>query len=176
MSTLTEFRKAKDEFFAHNQHSPLTSAQKKEFKGLSYFPENPALRLKVEVEQVLEQERVQMQTSTGDVQTYKRYGHFAFTIDGKEAQLTIYVNEYGYFLPFVDSQAGEITYGAGRYLEPEELPDGKFSVDFNLAYNPYCVYNDMWSCPIPPAENRISVPIRAGEKNPSGTWVEAESH
>ena len=74
-------------------------------------------------------------------------------------------NEHGYFLPFVDSQAGPVTYGAGRYLEPERLEDGKFLVDFNLAYNPYCAYNELYSCPLPPAENRISVPIAAGEKN-----------
>ncbi|MBN2501641.1 MAG: DUF1684 domain-containing protein [Anaerolineales bacterium] len=176
MSSLTEFRKSKDEFFAHNQHSPLTPAQKQAFNGLSYFPENPALRLEVEVAPFPEQAHIQMQTSTGDVQTYACFGKFSFIVDGTEAQLTIYVNEHGYFLPFVDSQAGEITYGAGRYLEPEELPDGRLLVDFNLAYNPYCVYNDMWSCPIPPAENRIAVPIRAGEKNPTGDWMGAESH
>ena len=81
-----------------------------------------------------------------------------------EVTLTLYHNENGYFLPFADSQAGIETYGAGRYLEPKRLPDGRFASDFNLAYNPYCAYNDRWSCPITPAENRIKVPIRAGEK------------
>ncbi len=70
----------------------------------------------------------------------------------------------GYFLPFVDALAGKETYGAGRYLEPEPLGKGLFLVDFNLAYNPYCAYNDMWSCPISPAENHLKIPIRAGEK------------
>ncbi len=68
------------------------------------------------------------------------------------------------FLPFVDSQAGKGTYGAGRYLDPEQLPNGKFLIDFNLAYNPYCAYNENWNCPIPPTENKLDVPIRAGEK------------
>jgi len=58
----------------------------------------------------------------------------------------------------------EETYGAGRYLEPETLPNGKFLVDFNLAYNPYCAYNELFSCPLTPWENRLQVPIRAGEK------------
>ena len=49
-------------------------------------------------------------------------------------------------------------------FEPEELHGNRFLVDFNLAYNPYCAYNEMWSCPITPAENRLKVPIRAGEK------------
>jgi uncharacterized protein (DUF1684 family) len=85
-------------------------------------------------------------------------------VEGQEAQLTIYQNENGYFLPFVDALAGKETYPAGRYLEPEELYGNHFLVDFNLAYNPYCAYNEMWSCPITPAENRLKVPIRAGEK------------
>ncbi|HEY3290725.1 MAG TPA: DUF1684 domain-containing protein, partial [Anaerolineae bacterium] len=72
---------------------------------------------------------------------------------------------HGFFLPFVDALAGTETYGAGRYLEPEPIPGGQqFQVDFNLAYNPYCAYNDQWSCPLTPAENRLTVPVRAGEK------------
>jgi len=105
-----------------------------------------------------------MQTTTGDVQMYFRHGRFRFTVGGEEAELTIYRGEHGYFLPFVDSLNGGETYPAGRYLEPEELPGNRFLVDFNIAYNPYCAYNDAWSCPITPAENRLSIPIRAGEK------------
>jgi uncharacterized protein (DUF1684 family) len=107
---------------------------------------------------------MQMQTTTGDVQMYIRYGHFKFSVEGQETVLTIYQGEHGYFLPFVDSLAGKETYPAGRYLEPEELPGNHFLVDFNIAYNPYCAYNEAWSCPITPAENRVKVPIRAGEK------------
>jgi uncharacterized protein len=77
--------------------------------------------------------------------------------------LTIFHNENGYFLPFTDALAGAETYGAGRYLEPEQLPDRRFRVNFNLAYNPYCAYNEAWSCPITPPENRLTVPVRAGE-------------
>ena len=168
MSSLDEFRAAKDDFFANDHHSPLTLGQREEFSGLSYFPENPALRLEVDVEKFLEQEEVQLLTSTGDVQTYTRYGRFSFKIHDQEAELTIFHNENGYFLLFVDSLSGAETYGAGRYLEPEELSNGKFLIDFNLAYNPYCAYNEMWSCPLPPAENRINVPIQAGEKNFKG--------
>lgn len=109
-----------------------------------------------------------IQTSTGDQQTYTRYGRFSFEADGQKAELTIFANQYGYFLPFVDALSGQETYGAGRYLEPEELEDGRFLVDFNMAYNPYCAYNENWSCPLTPAENRLKVPIRAGEKSFQG--------
>jgi len=163
MSELTDYRAEKDEFFKRHPQSPLTPQQKSGFTGLNYFPENEALRLEVQVEPFDDQQPMEMQTSTGGVQSYIRYGRFKFQVDGQDAELTIYQNEYGYFLPFVDSLAGKETYPAGRYMEPEALPGNRFFVDFNLAYNPNCAYNEMWSCPITPSENRLKVPIRAGE-------------
>lgn len=162
MNELEEFRKQKDEFF-RGPYSPLTREQKRSFRGLKYFPENPALRLEVEVEPINGDQGIDMQTTGGDVQHYRRFGRFKFMVDGQEAQLTIFTDGQGYFLPFIDAQAGKETYGAGRYLEPEPLPNGKFLVDFNLAYNPYCAYNENWSCPLTPTENRLKVAIRAGE-------------
>jgi len=164
MTELEEFRKQKDEFFKHSPQSPLTPEQQASFDGLKYFDENPDLRFEVEIERFPEAERIQIQTTTGDVQTYERYGRFSFEADGESAQLTVYRNENGFFLPFADAQAGQETYGAGRYLEPEPAGGGRLYVDFNLAYNPYCAYNANWSCPITPAENRIKVAVRAGEK------------
>jgi uncharacterized protein (DUF1684 family) len=164
MSELTDFRKEKDNFFARHPDSPLTREQKENFKGLAYFAEAPQLRFEVEVERFDPMEEIEIQTSTGDVQTYHRFGRFRFQVDGQEAALTIYAASYGYFLPFVDSLAGTETYPAGRYLEPEPLGGDKFLVDFNLAYNPYCAYNERWSCPLTPFENRLKVPIQAGEK------------
>lgn len=164
MTELEEFHAEKDEFFRSHPQSPLTRDQKKNFTGLRYFPENESLRLEVKTDLLYDDQPIQMQTTTGGVQIYFRHGRFNFLVDGQEAELTIYRSEHGYFLPFVDSLAGSETYPAGRYLEPEELPGGRFLVDFNIAYNPYCAYNDAWSCPITPAENRVNVPIRAGEK------------
>lgn len=168
MTRLEDFRAEKDGFFARHPQSPLTPEQKRGFKGLSYFPENPALRLEARVEEFSPKEEIAMQTSTGDEQPYVRFGRFKFVVEGQEAELTVYAGEHGFFLPFVDSLANKETYGAGRYLEPQPLPDGRFLVDFNLAYNPYCAYNDRWSCPLTPFENRLKVPIRAGEKMFSG--------
>jgi len=164
MSELDEMRREKDAFFRESEHSPLLPEQRKSFTGLNYFPENPELRLEVEVKRFQEQEQIQIQTNTGDVQTYTRFGRFEFTVDGDQAELTILENDNGYFLPFADSLAGTETYGAGRYIEPARLADGRFEVDFNDAYNPYCAYNEMWSCPITPPENRLKVPVTAGEK------------
>jgi hypothetical protein len=164
VSELERFRAAKDEFFKDDSQSPLTPEQRKEFAGLKYFPENPGLRFELAVEPFPEKEKIQMQTSTGDIQTYTRYGKIRFEVDGQPAELTIYADRHGFFLPFVDNQAGKETYGAGRYLEPEVLGNGKMRIDFNLAYNPYCAYNDLYSCPLTPFENRVKVAIKAGEK------------
>ena len=164
MTELEAFRAEKDKFFGSHPQSPLTREQKKDFKGLHYFPENKALCLDVKVDEFPVKEPFAMQTSTGDVQLYEKFGRFQFMVDGSEAELTIYQSENGFFLPFIDSLAGSETYPAGRYLEPELLPGGRFFVDFNNAYNPYCAYNEMWSCPITPAENRLKVAVRAGEK------------
>lgn len=164
MTELDSFRAEKDAFFGGHPQSPLTPEQREDFKGLMYFPENDSLRLEVMVEEIPEKPRFEMQTSTGDVQIYERFGTFKFPVDGQDAELTIYRGQHGFFLPFVDSLAGKETYPAGRYLEPEPLPGGRFIIDFNYAYNPYCAYNEMWSCPITPAENRLKVAIRAGEK------------
>jgi len=164
MSELDEFRAEKDDFFKTHPQSPLTREQKHDFHGLNYFPENEDLRLEVQVELLNDQKPMMMQTSTGGVQEYMRYGKFRFQTDGQEAELTIYQSENGFFLPFVDALADKETYPAGRYLEPEPLPGNRFHVDFNVAYNPYCAYNEMWSCPITPVENRLNVAVRAGEK------------
>ncbi len=164
MTELEAFRVEKDAFFGSHPQSPLTREQKQDFKGLHYFPENEALRLEIKVDEFQVKEKFEMQTSTGDIQLYEKFGKFQFITEGIEVELTIYQGPHGFFLPFVDSLAGSETYPAGRYLEPEPLPGGRFFVDFNNAYNPYCAYNEMWSCPITPAENRLKVPVRAGEK------------
>ena len=164
MTELEDFRVEKDELFAHHPQSPLMPEQKKGFTGLNYFPENEDLKMELKVEEFPVKDSVKMQTTTGDVQSYVRFGRFEFAVDGLAAELTLYQSENGYFLPFVDSLAGKETYPAGRYLEPEPLPGGRFLVDFNTAYNPYCAYNEYYSCPITPFENRLKVAIRAGEK------------
>jgi uncharacterized protein (DUF1684 family) len=164
MSQLMKFRKQKDNFFAKDPHSPLSQEQRDTFMGLEYFPENPELRLVMEIKRFDDPEAVQIQTSTGEVQPYTKYGRLDFEVEGEEASLILYIGKDGHpFVPFGDATNAKETYGAGRYLEPDELGDEKFLVDFNLAYNPWCAYSPDYSCPLPPEENQLSVPIRAGE-------------
>lgn len=166
MSALSDFRSDKDEFFRNDFHSPFDRTQQKSFTGLNYFPDNPSLRFTLPLEKVEMPERVFMTTSTGDEQEYLQIGQIKFIVQGEVAILQVFLSVEGgdYFIPFVDATAPAETYGAGRYLEPEDLGAGMLQVDFNLAYNPYCAYNNRWSCPLPPHANRLSVRIAAGEK------------
>lgn len=159
-------RAEKDRFFKTDPHSPLPPDVRASFQGLAYYPPNPALRLVLPLERDPSGERITMQTSTGDEQEYERLGFISFEVDGEPARLAVYrdVRSGHLFLPFRDATSGTETYGAGRYLEPVLLDENTLLVDFNLAYNPFCAYSDQWSCPLPPMENWLRVPIRAGEK------------
>ena len=108
-----------------------------------------------------------MPTTTGEVRAYRRSGKVSFEVDGEPATLTLYTTPHGngWFVPFRDATSGTETYGAGRYLDLERTGDGSVMLDFNLAYNPYCAYDQRYSCPLPPVENWLQVPIRAGERN-----------
>ena len=164
MSELENSRREKDAFFRESHQSPLMGEQKRGFHGLNYYPENPSLRLELALERVAAPEGVTLSTSTGDVREYVHAGQIRFTVDGAEAVLQVYEDDYGFFLPFSDTTAPDETYGAGRYIEPHEIRPDVLAVDFNLAYNPYCAYNERWSCPLPPSANRLRVKIEAGEK------------
>jgi hypothetical protein len=168
MSDLDDFRREKDAFFRDHPGSPLDEEQRAAFEGLAYFPEDPGLRIDALLDTDVDRdEPVEMQTTGGDTQVYRRAGAVSFEVDGELARVTLYASEHQYelFVPFRDATNGRESYGAGRYLEVEPPgPDGRVVVDLNLAYNPYCAYNAAWSCPLPPGENRLAVPIRAGEK------------
>lgn len=167
---LSGFRQRKDAFFKGHEQSPLTPEQRDAFTGLLHFPENPDLRLTLELDTTGEGigDEVTIGTVNGDTKQYTRAGRVSFEVDGTPVTLTVFreLVRGHLFVPFRDATAGNETYDVGRYLEPKLLPDGRISMDFNLAYNPYCAYNHGWSCPIPPFENIVKVPIRAGEMLP----------
>ncbi len=170
MSQLSEFRSEKDQFFRSHDQSPLLLEQRAAFAGLAYYEENPALAFEIEPTPFDDQRVVEMQTSTGDAASYVRWARIHFEVDGERVELTVYrdVRSGAPFLPFQDANAGGDTYGAGRYLDVHELADSRLYVDFNYAYNPYCAYNERWSCPVPPAENRLGVAVAAGERTYEG--------
>jgi len=158
-------RKEKDEWFRRSPHSPLE--HRGSFSGLSYYPVEPALRFRATLVRHAEPKAIVMQTSDGDAREYRNVGHFEVAIDGQPVTVQAYQTPGAHelFVPFRDKTSGKETYGAGRYLDLHPVAAGDvFDLDFNLAYNPMCAYNEAFSCPFPPPENWLQVPIRAGER------------
>lgn len=164
IDTIESDRVQKDHFLRSSPHSPITD--RVNFSGLDYYPPNPDYRYTLPLQRADNPEPLTFQTSTGDERTYYRLGTVEFEVEGQAAQLAIYKsNDHDeLFLPFRDATSGHETYGAGRYLEPQELPSGQILLDFNQAYNPFCAFSSGFSCPLPPGENHLKVAIRAGEK------------
>ena len=136
-------RETKDAFFAQQRQSPIPPQDRPRFKGLQYYPPDPAYRFELELHEHPEKQSVRIAYSKGNEQDFVRWGEFRFTISGKEQVLQAYKanpQEEMLFVPFKDATSGKETYGAGRYLdlEPERdrTADGKWILDFNQAYNP----------------------------------------
>jgi uncharacterized protein (DUF1684 family) len=112
---------------------------------------------------------MEMPTSTGQRRQMQRVGRLEFSLKGQSLTLGAFVEAGSQsfdrlFVPFTDLTSGTETYPAGRYLDLDRNRTGIYIIDFNRAYNPYCYYNPTYDCPYPPRENRLRVPIRAGEK------------
>jgi len=168
---VVEFRKDKDERFKFTDDSPLDKSQKVVFDSLRYFPPNPAMRVQADLTRLDDNRIITLQTTQkGGTQQYIRWAKASFQLLGKDHEL-ILLKPYGdaskktLHLFFKDETSGEETYGGGRYIDIEP---GKTTcmIDFNMAFNPYCVYNSYYVCPIPPKENKLSIEIKAGEKIP----------
>jgi uncharacterized protein (DUF1684 family) len=158
-----EFRKGPD---------PVPDNRKAELLPLAYFPIDPGYSVPAALKPSTDDTVVPMPTSTGAQRQMRRAGTLEFMLKGQPMKLTAFV-EVGapdmnrLFVPFSDMTSGTETYPAGRYLDLDRSKTGVYVVDFNRAYHPYCYYNPTWDCPYPPAENRLKIPVRAGEKRKS---------
>lgn len=164
-------RQDKDRFFKSSPQSPLLDEQQWKFKALSYFPVDIAYRVTARYQPLTKPVEFRIRTSSGHERIYSTIGRLDFTLAGKPLTLMAYQEKSSdsmvrnaLFVPFTDRTTGKETYGAGRYLDIEAPVGNTVVVDFNLAYNPYCAYNYNFSCPIPPAENRLDLALEAGEK------------
>src|SRR3970040_527003 len=163
MESLLEFRKRKDEFLKTGTESPIPVEERTSFAGLKYFPDDQKLRFLVPLARVPEEE-LEFETSSGDKKIFKRIGKLGFSVEGQAVQITLYQAASGsYFLPFRDATSGKETYGAGRDLEVEEK-EGKFVLDFNFAYNPYCAYSPTFSGLCRPWRTGSRLPLRRGRR------------
>ncbi len=162
------WRSAKDSLFRTGA-SPLLPDDRAAFDGLPYFDYDSTLAFALPLDPALQRDTLRLATSTGEPRDYIRFGILSFPLDGRRYRLTVFQPTDGdsrLFLPFADATNGPSTYRAGRYLDFEPTADGRYVLDLNYAYNPYCAYNPAYSCPLPPAENRLAVSLRAGERLP----------
>ena len=164
-------REQKDTFFSIHPQSPIPLEEREKFKELDYYPPDPDYKFKLKLHEHPKKKTTKMSYTKGEEQQFIRWGEFRFKIDGQQQMLQAYKSnpeEERLFVPFRDATSGKETYGAGRYLdlEPERdlTADGKWVLDFNKAYNPWCVYSENYTCPFVPPENWLEVPIHAGEK------------
>ncbi len=167
LSELEGFRKDKDQLFGHEPESPLTDEQKKDFNGLKYFDPNPDLIFKnLKLEPLEGEQVVQIKTSAGDTEPYKKIGKITLDISGQKGSITVFESTDGsnIFISFRDKTNGSETYHDGRYVEAGVENGVIPELDLNYAYNPYCAYNDNFRCPITPEENTLPVEVKAGEK------------
>lgn len=165
--------------FRDPHQSPLKPEDRKNFTELERFPTDEDFRVTATFVADSGKEKLVMATSDYDRKYYRMAGKLKFVLHGDTFSLGAYRNAgvpampaaaNKFFVPFTDKTNGKDTYMGGRYLDLEFLPDTTTSVvvDFNKAYNPYCVYNENFSCPIPPLENHLNTEIKAGAKLPQG--------
>jgi uncharacterized protein (DUF1684 family) len=164
--------RARDELFRSHPQSPLPEHARAGFRGLPYFPYDPVLRVLAHVDPA-EPERAVLAGSAGSSVQFTRFGRARFDLGGERRRLELYWLEGyggGIFVPFGDATNGDETYGPGRYVLDSVkgadlgLESGRLVLDFNFAYNPSCSYDPRWACPLCPPPNRLSFPIRAGER------------
>jgi uncharacterized protein (DUF1684 family) len=170
------YRADKDAYFRTGHASPVPAADRAAFTGIPYFPVNEAFiadGLVLEPYGGDEPVQFEIPTTDGRLRPAERAGVFRFPLAGALRRLTAYrmagspgEADDRLFVPFLDATSGIETYGAGRYLDLEPDEDGTWTLDFNLAYQPSCVYDPRFSCPLTPSENRLDVRVEAGERLP----------
>jgi len=172
----TEYQRALNASYKDASKSPLKKKDLKKFKGLDFFPIDSTFIIIAKLTKIANAPIFEMATTTDRKPLYKEYGLLKFKLKGAETQLTIYQSQDDLrdekyknylFLPFTDDTSGNESYGGGRYMDvmtTDEKADGTISLNFNNTYNPYCAYNDKYSCPLTPRKNHLDIEIKAGIK------------
>lgn len=169
----TEFQKKMNADYKDATTSPLKDKDRKNFRGLDFFSFDSTYVVEANLKRTPDETPFKMKTTTSRLPNYVKYGEITFELKGEWYQLDIFQNldlieEEGYedylFLPFLDDTNGEDSYGGGRYVDTRQPEGSTMIIDFNTAYNPLCVYNEKYSCPIVPRQNYVSTRIEAGVK------------
>ena len=173
----TEYQQKLNAVFKDASKSPLKNKDLKSFKGLDFFPVDSSYIIIASIEKTPDTPFLGMVTNTEEKSYYRKFGILTFTLKEKEMQLTLYesleesenpVFKDYLFLPFTDETSGSDSYGGGRYMDVFKSKintNGTLELNFNNTYNPYCAYNDDYSCPLTPRDNHLSMEILAGVKD-----------
>jgi len=169
----TEFQKEINAEYKDATTSPLKDKDRKIFEGLDFFKFDSVYVVKATLKRTPDSQWFNMKTTTDRVSPERVFGVLTFDLKGGTYELNVYqgkdiMKREGFedylFLPFLDNTNGDGSYGGGRYIDLR-IPDGDImNIDFNTAYNPYCAYNDKYSCPIVPRKNYVATEIKAGVK------------
>ncbi|HEY5644794.1 MAG TPA: DUF1684 domain-containing protein [Pseudomonadales bacterium] len=169
LASLASFREYTDFRFRDRILSPLPEAERLRFAGLRYFDPDPGLALRARFEPARDTSSFAMPTFDRRTLSYAHYGTFEVMLNGQPVRLKAFrrteadTARHLLLIPFRDSTNGRETYAGGRYIEIALPIDSAPVLDFNRATNPLCAYDASYACPIPPPENRLAAPIRAGE-------------
>jgi len=169
----TEFQRELNADYRDATKSPLKDRDRKNFEGLDFFKFDSTFIVKANFKRTPNEKTFKMKTTTDREPIYVQYGELTFNLKGELFKLNIYQNqdliekegfENYLFLPFLDETNGLESYGGGRYIDVRIPESDTMEIDFNTAYNPYCAYNDKYSCPIVPRKNYLKTRIEAGVK------------
>ncbi len=168
---IAAWRAEKDRFMRESGESPVPADKRSTFAPLPYYPIDEQYRTPAGLKPVGSDQIIELSLSTGQKRKMRRIGTLGFTLKGQSLSLTAFADVGDeqlrrLFVPFGDLTSGTETYQGGRYLDLDRTSSGVYDLDFNRAYHPFCVFDSSYECPIPPRENRMKVPIRAGEKLP----------
>lgn len=173
----TEYQRELNAVYKDASKSPLKKRDLKKFKGLDFYPVDSSYVVTAKLIKTPDTPFFEMATTTDRKPLYREFGILKFTLQGKELSLTVYKSKEEYedpkyegylFLPFTDDTSGDGSYGGGRYMDIYEkniLDDDTIVLNFNNTYNPYCAYNEDYSCPLTPRKNHLDVAIKAGIKD-----------
>ena len=168
---LTPFQREINDFFKNPSVSPLKKRELKNFRGLDFFAYDSIYLVTAKLTKTPKEKPFMMLTTTDMMVEYIKYGTISFELLSNQYSLDIYKNledpneRDNLFLPFLDDTNGNESYGGGRYINLDIPQVDNLIIDFNSAFNPYCVYDEKYSCPIVPRENYIPLEIKAGVKN-----------
>ena len=175
---LQKKREGKDTFFKDHPQSPIPPRDRPAFEGLRYYPLDRRFRFELDLHEHEEKEVVRVDTTHGGERDLLRWGEFRFEIEGESCTLQAYRTNPGterLFIPFRDGTSGLETHTEGRYLDLEpqihRIEKGRWVLDFNEAYNPWCEYSGDYICPYAPTENALKPAVRVGERSFRGPEI-----